>query len=117
MAGGELYRPVSTTGSCAALYGHSPPGGLPRMRDSTAAAIATNRFGLGARPGELEACAGDPRAWLEAQLKGPPPVIQDPGLQSTAAMVAQIDRVRAQNRLLRAGSAGEQPNAAGATRA
>src|SRR5580658_8926047 len=87
------------------------------MRDSTAAAIATNRFGLGARPGELEACAGDPRAWLEAQLKGPPPVIQDPGLQSTAAMVTQIDRVRAQNRLLRAGSAGEQPNAAGATRA
>jgi uncharacterized protein (DUF1800 family) len=68
------------------------------MRDSTAAAIATNRFGLGARPGELEACAGDPRAWLEAQLKGPPPVIQDPGLQSTAAMVTAIDKLRAQKR-------------------
>jgi uncharacterized protein (DUF1800 family) len=68
------------------------------MRDSTSAAIATNRFGLGARPGEIEACAGDPRAWLEAQLKGPPPVIQDPGLQSTAAMVTAIDKLRAQKR-------------------
>jgi uncharacterized protein (DUF1800 family) len=69
------------------------------MPDSTAAAIATNRFGLGARPGEIAACAGDPRGWLEAQLKGPPPVIQDPGLQSTAAMVTAINRVRAQKRV------------------
>jgi uncharacterized protein (DUF1800 family) len=68
------------------------------MRDPTAAAIATNRFGLGARPGELEACADDPRAWLHAQLKGAPPAIQDAGLQSSAAMIAAIDKVRAQNR-------------------
>jgi uncharacterized protein (DUF1800 family) len=74
------------------------------MRDSAAAAIATNRFGLGARAGELAACAGDPRGWLEAQLKGPPPIIADPALQSTATMVATIDKVRAQNRLLRAGN-------------
>ena len=68
------------------------------MRDSPAAAIATNRFGLGARPGELAACAGDPRGWLEAQLNRGPAVIPDPGLQSTATMVATIDKVRAQNR-------------------
>jgi uncharacterized protein (DUF1800 family) len=68
------------------------------MRDSTAAAIATNRFGLGARPGEIEACAGDPRGWLEAQLKGPPPVIPDAALQSTATLVAAIERLRAQKR-------------------
>jgi len=68
------------------------------MRDPAAAAIATNRFGLGARPGEIAGCAGDPRGWLEAQLKGTPPVIADPGLQSTAAMVATIDQVRTQNR-------------------
>jgi uncharacterized protein (DUF1800 family) len=68
------------------------------MRDSPAAAIATNRFGLGARPGEIAACAGDPRGWLEAQLKGTPPDIRDPGLASTATMVATIDKVRAQNR-------------------
>ncbi len=29
------------------------------MRDSQAAAIATNRFGLGAKPGELTACADE----------------------------------------------------------
>jgi uncharacterized protein (DUF1800 family) len=72
------------------------------MRDPTAAAIATNRFGLGARPGELATCAGDPRGWLEAQLKGAPPVIGDPTLQSTAAMVASTDQIRAQNRAHRA---------------
>ncbi len=71
------------------------------MRDSQAAAIAANRFGLGARPGELARLSGDPRGWLAAQLTGAPPVIPDPGLQSTATMVATIDRVRAQNRQLR----------------
>jgi uncharacterized protein (DUF1800 family) len=32
--------------------------------------IAVLRFGLGARPGDLSAAAGDPRGWLTAQLKG-----------------------------------------------
>lgn len=32
------------------------------------AAIAANRFGLGARPGDLKAIAADPRGWLKAQL-------------------------------------------------
>jgi uncharacterized protein (DUF1800 family) len=82
------------------------------MRDPTAAAIATNRFGLGARPGEMAACAADPRGWLEAQLKGPPPVIGDPGLESTATMVATIDKVRAQNRDLRAGGPATEANQA-----
>ncbi|MEJ0007931.1 MAG: hypothetical protein WDM77_16605 [Steroidobacteraceae bacterium] len=59
------------------------------MRDPSGAAIATNRFGLGARPGEIAASTGDPRGWLEAQLSGRPPVIADPGLQSTAAMGTQ----------------------------
>jgi uncharacterized protein (DUF1800 family) len=75
------------------------------MRDSPAAAIATNRFGLGARPGEIAACAADPRGWLEAQLKGPPPLIRAPGLESTATMVVTLDRVRAQNRDAKAAAA------------
>jgi uncharacterized protein (DUF1800 family) len=33
------------------------------------AAIATNRFGLGARPGEIERVALDPRGWLLQQLE------------------------------------------------
>ncbi|MEM8817291.1 MAG: DUF1800 domain-containing protein [Pseudomonadota bacterium] len=32
------------------------------------AVIAANRFGLGARPGELDAIAGEPKAWLLAQI-------------------------------------------------
>ena len=31
--------------------------------------IASNRFGLGARPGEAARASGDPRAWLAAQLE------------------------------------------------
>jgi len=34
--------------------------------------IAAQRFGLGARPGELSTI-GDPRAWLETQVRGPGP--------------------------------------------
>jgi uncharacterized protein (DUF1800 family) len=34
--------------------------------------IAVNRFGLGARPGELAAAAGDPRGWVERQLAASP---------------------------------------------
>ncbi|MFA4893329.1 DUF1800 family protein [Brevundimonas sp.] len=33
-----------------------------------AAAVAVTRFGLGARPGEIERVAADPRGWLEAQV-------------------------------------------------
>ena len=35
------------------------------------AEIAVLRFGLGSRPGELAAAAGDPRGWLTAQTMGP----------------------------------------------
>jgi uncharacterized protein (DUF1800 family) len=35
------------------------------------AVIAANRFGLGARPGELVAAGRDPKSWLTAQLTGP----------------------------------------------
>ncbi len=34
------------------------------------AVIAANRFGLGARPGELRAISADPRGWLASQIKG-----------------------------------------------
>src|SRR5271154_5542810 len=36
--------------------------------------IAVLRFGLGARPGDLGAAAGDPRGWLTAQIKGAVPL-------------------------------------------
>lgn len=38
------------------------------MPDLQAAAIAANRFGFGARPGDLPTIAGDPRGWVKAQF-------------------------------------------------
>src|ERR1700748_3127198 len=50
---------------------------LPSQSDLEAA-IATTRFGLGARPGEIEAAAADPRAFLKAQIR-PEGADQAPG--------------------------------------
>ncbi|HTT97947.1 MAG TPA: DUF1800 domain-containing protein [Rhizomicrobium sp.] len=36
-------------------------------------AIAANRFGLGARPGEIARASDNPKAWLMAQMSGPAP--------------------------------------------
>jgi len=38
------------------------------MLDLRSAAIAANRFGFGAKPGELNTIAADPRGWLKQQL-------------------------------------------------
>lgn len=40
------------------------------INSKNAAVIAANRFGLGARPGELNIIGDDPRTWLIAQLDG-----------------------------------------------
>jgi uncharacterized protein (DUF1800 family) len=45
------------------------------MRESFASAIAVNRFGLGARPGELPAIGGNGSDWLRAQLLTAAPVL------------------------------------------
>lgn len=45
-------------------------------------AIAANRFGLGARPGEL-ARMGPARAWLQAQLQGGAPLLERSDLKSS----------------------------------
>jgi uncharacterized protein (DUF1800 family) len=41
------------------------------------AVTAANRFGLGARPGEIERARSDPRGWLQQQLTGSRPVPDD----------------------------------------
>ncbi len=40
------------------------------------AAIAANRFGLGARPGELARIGADARGWLGEQLAGGAPQLR-----------------------------------------
>ena len=59
-----------------------------------AAAIAANRFGLGARPGELAAVEKDPARWLEDQLKGAPPVLAGEGLKPSAETLARVLELR-----------------------
>src|SRR6185369_14415063 len=59
-------------------------------RDSQAALVALNRFGLGARggaSGDFLNAASDPRGFVKAELNRPNGVLLEvPGLQSTAAL-------------------------------
>src|SRR4051812_42390532 len=67
-----------------------------------AAAIAANRFGLGARPGDLEIVAKGPEDWLARQLQAAPPVLRTDGLEPSSRTLAQAlelrDRVAAERR-------------------
>lgn len=55
------------------------------------AAIAANRFGLGAKPGEVERI-GPPRDWLRHQLRTSPPVLS--GLSSSAQILVRTQELR-----------------------
>lgn len=69
-------------------------------------AIAANRFGLGARPGELAAIGGWGPDWLRAQLDGPAPEIAGDGLRDSASVLAQIHDLRRAIRAERLGVGG-----------
>ncbi len=64
------------------------------MRPSLTSAIAANRFGLGARPGDLAAIGDSGPDWLHSQLTGGAPALA--GLQSTAQILQQVYSVRRQ---------------------
>lgn len=64
------------------------------MVDNIAAALATNRFGLGARPGDIGRCADDPRGALRAQLLGGPPRLDSTGLTDTADVLTRAASLR-----------------------
>ncbi|MBK7250816.1 MAG: DUF1800 family protein [Gammaproteobacteria bacterium] len=81
------------------------------MRDGRpselAGAIAVRRFGLGARPGELAAAAGDPRDWLLSQVRTPySPPVDIGGLESGAAILATYQSLVRARRVSRARSEG-----------
>ena len=67
---------------------------MTATQNPVAAAIAVNRFGLGARPGELSRAAGDPQGWLLKQLKGSPPVLTGEGLESSADFLKKALELR-----------------------
>src|SRR3954462_4754610 len=64
--------------------------GNPMARDSQAALVALNRFGLGARggaSGDILNAASDPRGFVKAELLRPNgALLEVPGLQSTSAL-------------------------------
>lgn len=67
------------------------------MSQLLAAALALNRFGIGARPGDLDRIATDPQDWLRRQVADPAAFqIQGSGLTDTrsAAIAMQADRER-----------------------
>ena len=64
------------------------------MLPPVTAAIAANRFGLGARPGDLAAIGGDGREWLRTQLRGAPPLLQSTELRGSQQILAEALELR-----------------------
>src|ERR1700761_8446972 len=74
-------------------------------------AIAVHRFGLGARPGEIEAAARDPKAWLVAQIgtAAEQPLTEDGrAFPDSGTMVRQEQQVIAARRAIKAGNTDAQ---------
>jgi uncharacterized protein (DUF1800 family) len=67
---------------------------MTASRKELAAAIAVNRFGLGARPGDLEVVARGPEDWLARQLTGAPPALDAPGLRPSSETLARVIALR-----------------------
>ena len=76
------------------------------MRDAFTSAIAANRFGLGARPGELAAIGDNGPDWLRAQLLAPPPTLPAEALRPSERILAEALALRRQIEAARKQSAG-----------
>ena len=67
------------------------------MKNTTV--IATNRFGLGARPGDLEIVDKNPQAWLLDQLQGPSRLPRDiRQLEHSSKVLVEIQDLRREDR-------------------
>jgi uncharacterized protein (DUF1800 family) len=64
-----------------------------RVMGQQVAASAVNRFGLGARPGELAQVSGDPRGWLHAQIGSDAAGAAFAGLPASAEYLARYYEV------------------------
>jgi uncharacterized protein (DUF1800 family) len=81
------------------------------MQDRFGPAIAANRFGLGARPGELTSIGSDGRGWLTAQLKGDAPGIAAAGLRTSQDILAETLELRRNLREMRRAKGGAKAGA------
>jgi len=86
------------------------------MTATSAAAIAANRFGLGARPGDIERIAGDPRGALRAQLAGAPPLLADASLPDSAGVIEGAAELRMERRQVKQQQSSDASDAAEAAR-
>jgi uncharacterized protein (DUF1800 family) len=77
------------------------------------AAVAANRFGLGARPGELVQIGTQPRDWLRVQLVGSPPVLADTQLRGSAETLSKGLDVRRELRTARRAAAADRSATSG----
>lgn len=77
------------------------------MLERFSPAVAANRFGLGARPGELARIGSQPREWLRAQLAGPPPLLTDSELRNSADILAQALEARRELRAAKRAAASQ----------
>src|ERR1700733_183412 len=71
------------------------------MLERLTSAIAANRFGLGSRPGELDAIGGNGRDWLRAQLKEAPPGLSDAQLRTSSDILVEALDLRREIRASR----------------
>ena len=63
------------------------------------AAVAHRRFGLGARPGDLNRIAADPRGFVMSQLEKPAAaLLNDPDLEPSQAVFVEAQRVQMEQR-------------------
>lgn len=82
--------------------------------DLRLAALGLNRFGLGPRPGDLDAAASDPRAFLAAEVTRRAVVMPaSPDLLDTPAALAALREQRQERRLEKALAGTPTPGAAG----
>jgi uncharacterized protein (DUF1800 family) len=88
------------------------------MLERLTSAIAANRFGLGARPGELDTIGGNGRDWLGTQLEDAPPQLSDSQLRpSSSILVEALDvrrEIRASRQATASGDGAERAQAAAA---
>lgn len=71
------------------------------------AAIAVTRFGLGARPGEIEAAKADPQGWLTAQIRREGADLPQDGGESSAMRFEQMRDYQRQRQMERQKKDGE----------
>jgi uncharacterized protein (DUF1800 family) len=76
--------------------------------------IAVLRFGLGARPGEMQTVAGDPKGWLAAQLQGPATRVGDAVLAPSDQIFTALLAAREERKDLKRQAAASAGNAADA---